>query len=207
MKLKKIIKHLLICILALLALTALLFTITNLTVLATTSADIYDPEDFSSTEKYDYILVLGAGVRNGEPSPALRDRLDTAIKLYEDGACNKLLMSGDRQNDDYDEVGAMLSYAVSKGVPENSIELDHKGFSTYESMYRAKTLYEADSILIVTQGYHLPRAVYIAECLGMSADGVSADMRQYRDAMIYNMREIAARTKDFFKCVFKPEVN
>ena len=145
----------------------------------------------------DCILVLGCQVLDdGTPSLMLRDRLDTAIALYEAGAAPKLLMSGDHSREDYDEVGAMKRYAMAAGVPSEDIFLDHAGFSTYESIYRAKALFGAEKILIVTQEYHLYRAVYIAQKLGLEAWGVPAEGPVYAGQSMREVREILARCKD-----------
>lgn len=154
----------------------------------------------------DCILVLGAGVWEGDrPSHMLQDRLDTALAAYSAGAANKLLMSGDHGREDYDEVNVMKAYAVERGVPSEDVFMDHAGFSTYESMYRAREVFAAERVLIVTQGYHLYRAVYVARALGLEAYGTGADLREYRGQRYYDMREILARNKDFFSCIFQPE--
>jgi vancomycin permeability regulator SanA len=156
-------------------------------------------------EKYDCILVLGAGVRNGSPRPMLQDRLDYAIKLYNDGVAPKLLMSGDHGQKDYDEVNVMKDYAIKKGVPSEDIFMDHAGFSTYESIYRARDIFKSKKIVIVTQEYHLYRALYISKSLGISAVGYASDPRQYAGQLYRNLREILARDKDFLYCIFKPK--
>lgn len=184
-------------------LTSSLFAL-NILVYSVTSDKIYTPSQFNGSNEYDCILVLGAGIRNGQPSDVLRDRLTTAIDLYSKGAAPKLLMSGDHGNDDYDEVGVMMSFALEQGVPAEDIFLDHAGFSTYDSVYRANKLFEASSMIVVTQKYHLPRALYICQSLGVSAIGVSADIRTYSGQMWRDMREFAARPKDCLKCLFKP---
>ena len=154
----------------------------------------------------DCVLVLGAGLRpNGEPSDMLADRLKTAVALYEAGAAPCILMSGDHSREDYDEVGAMMEYAENAGVPAEAIAPDYAGFSTYESIYRARDIYSAKKIVIVTQEYHLYRALYIAGALGVDAVGVSADIRTYRGQIMREVREILARNKDFIYTVFKPE--
>lgn len=153
----------------------------------------------------DCILVLGAGVRNGAPSAMLRDRIDAGVSLYMAGASPKILMSGDHGRKDYDEVNVMKDEAIAAGVPSADVFMDHAGFSTYESMYRAKEIFGADKIIIVTQQYHLYRSIYIAEQLGIEAYGVSADPRRYRGAVYRELREVLARNKDVVKCIFKPE--
>ena len=164
-----------------------------------------------STEAYtntqsDCILVLGAGVReDGSVSDMLKDRLDYGIALYKAGAAPKILMSGDHGQEHYDEVNIMKQYAINKGVPSEDIFMDHAGFSTYESMYRAKEIFGAKRIVAVTQKYHMYRALYIAKQLGLEADGVSSDPRVYRGQSMREVRELLARAKDFFVCIVKPE--
>ena len=154
----------------------------------------------------DCILVLGAGVRNdGSPSHMLEDRLLTGIDLYNAGITRTLLMSGDHGHKDYDEVNCMKNYAAAAGIPTEHIFMDHAGFSTYESMYRAKEVFGAEKIIIVTQEYHLYRALYVAEALGLDAVGVSADLRTYYGQSMRETRELAARVKDFLYTIFRPE--
>lgn len=159
----------------------------------------------------DCILVLGAGVNSaaGVPSLMLRDRLDTGIELYKNGAAEKLIMSGDHGRVNYDEVNIMKQYAIDRGVPSEDVFMDHAGFSTYESMYRARDVFEVKKMIIVSQQYHLYRAVYNAKALGLEAYGVSTatDPGIYgvRAQQIRDMRETAARVKDFMYCIVKPK--
>ncbi|MBQ8818480.1 MAG: YdcF family protein [Clostridia bacterium] len=184
---------------------AILFVaLINAFVMLSVDEDIFSPEDFAATDSYDCILVLGAGVRDGRPTDMLRDRLDTAVELYFSGVAKKLLVSGDHGSDDYDEVNVMKDYAVEKGVPSEDIFMDHSGFSTYESIYRADAVFGVKSCIIVTQKYHLFRALYAAEQFGMRAVGVSADVREYSGAFYRETRETLARVQDFFECLFKP---
>ena len=176
----------------------------NAFVMLSVDEDIFSPEDFAATDSYDCILVLGAGVRDGRPTDMLRDRLDTAVELYFSGVAKKLLVSGDHGSDDYDEVNVMKDYAVEKGVPSEDIFMDHSGFSTYESIYRADAVFGVESCIIVTQKYHLFRALYAAEQFGLRAVGVSADVREYSGAFYRETRETLARVQDFFECLFKP---
>ena len=154
---------------------------------------------------YDCVLVLGCQVRDGVPSLMLRNRLDRGLELYEAGAAPKLLMSGDHGQTEYDEVNTMKAYAVERGAASSDVFMDHAGFSTYESLYRARDVFQAKRVLIVTQEYHLYRALYIARALGLDAWGVSADGGSYRGQTYRELREIAARIKDAVKCVFQPE--
>ena len=135
----------------------------------------------------------------------LEDRLLEGIKLYQNGVSDKIIMSGDHGRKEYDEVNIMKEYAIEKGIPSENIFMDHAGFSTYESIYRAKDIFQAKKVVIVTQKYHLYRALYIANKLGLEAYGVGADPRQYVGAFNREVREILARDKDFIKCIFKPE--
>lgn len=166
---------------------------------------IFTTADFKYENKADCIIILGAGVKNGEPTPMLRDRLLTGIALYESGAAEKIIMSGDHGRKDYDEVNVMRSFAIEHGVAAEDIFLDHAGFSTYDSMWRAKNIFGAESVIAVSQKYHLYRTVYDARALGIKAVGVSADLNPYGGQLKRDIREIAARDKDFFKCIFKPE--
>ena len=150
-------------------------------VRSSTKDRIISPEDVSSVSDADCILVLGAGIRtDGSPSPMLQDRLNTGIELYQNGAAPKLLMSGDHGRKKYNEVQTMKDIALDQGVPSEYVFMDHAGFSTYDSLYRARDVFQARKVIIVTQKYHLYRALYIARSLGLDAWGVSADTRRYR---------------------------
>ena len=169
-----------------------------------TRDSLMELEALGEGESYDCILVLGAGVREGSPSDMLADRLETACALYHAGVAPKLVMSGDHGSVGYDEVNVMKEYAILSGVPSEDIFMDHAGFSTYESVYRIKAIFGAERIVVVTQTYHLFRAIYISESFGLEAVGVSADVRAYRGALWREAREVAARCKDAVYCIFKP---
>lgn len=174
-------------------------------VRSSTKDRIISPENASSVSDADCILVLGAGIRtDGSPSPMLQDRLNTGIALYQNGAAPKLLMSGDHGRKKYNEVQTMKDIALDQGVPSEDVFMDHAGFSTYDSLYRARDVFQARKVIIVTQKYHLYRALYIARSLGLDTWGVSADTRRYRGQSQRDFREILARDKDFFVSVFKP---
>ena len=178
----------------------------NAMVKATAKDQILSVEQAASLENVDCILVLGCGIHDdGTPSDMLHDRLRRSVELYESGAAPKLLMSGDHGRKGYDEVDAMKTFAVEAGIASEDVFMDHAGFSTYESMVRAKEIFQARKIIIVTQEYHLYRAIYIAEQLGMEAYGVSSNYRRYRNQDDMNTREVLARVKDVFSCVFWPE--
>ena len=152
------------------------------------------------------IMVLGAGVySDGTPTPMLRNRLDTAVALYKAGAAPKLLLTGDNGQMEYNEVVVMLSYAVEKGVPEKDIFLDHAGFSTYESVYRAKEVFQVKRAIVVTQTYHLFRALYGCNSMKIEALGAGADQEEYVGAGARELREVLARDKDWAKWKVKPE--
>lgn len=178
----------------------------NAYVKGVAKADIITPEEAVNLENVDCIIVLGCLVKSdGSPSDMLSDRLERGIDLYKKGAAPKIIMSGDHGRADYDEVNAMKQIAVDSGIPSSDVFMDHAGFSTYESIYRAKEIFEADKIIIVTQEYHLYRALYIAEKLGIEAYGVNSDYRTYWGQSKRDAREILARCKDFCNMIFKPE--
>lgn len=177
----------------------------NFFVKIVTKNRILKKEEYSKLENIDCIIVLGAGICGDKPSPMLEDRLKEAISLYNQNVSSKIIMSGDHGKEDYDEVNIMKEYAIEQGVASEDIFMDHAGFSTYESMYRAKEVFEANKIVIVTQKYHLYRALYIAKQLGIEAYGVNSDPRKYVGATYREAREIIARDKDFIKCIFKPQ--
>lgn len=167
---------------------------------------IITSEEAAALPDADCILVLGCQVRaDGTPSAMLKDRLDRGIELYFAGVAPKLLMSGDHGQVEYDEVNIMKQYAIDAGVPSEDIFMDHAGFSTYESVYRAKVIFQAENIVVVTQEYHLYRALYIAQNFGLTAHGVACDNVLYAGQTMRDLREVLARNKDFLTSVFKPE--
>lgn len=154
----------------------------------------------------DCIIVLGCQVKdNGKPSDMLADRLKRGIELYQQGVAPKIIVSGDHGRTEYDEVNTMKQVVIDAGIPSSDVFMDHAGFSTYESLYRAKEIFEADKLIIVTQEYHLYRALYIAKQLGIEAYGVNSDFHTYWGQSNREVREILARCKDFVKTIFRPE--
>lgn len=152
---------------------------------------------------FDCVMVMGAGLWDGEPSPMLNERLEFGLAVYNSGCTDRILMTGDHGREEYDEVNAMKDFAIENGVPSDNIFMDHAGFSTYESMYRARDVFQVEKMVIVTQKYHLYRSVYNARKLGIDAYGVAADKLTYG---IHNdIREALARVKDFFYCIVQPE--
>lgn len=177
----------------------------NFYVVASTKNRIVTTQEASQIEEVDCIIVLGAGIWGDKPSHMLEDRLLEGIQLYHNKASTKMVMSGDHGKEEYDEVNIMKKFAIDKGVLSKDIFMDHAGFSTYESMYRVKEIFQAKKIIIVTQQYHLYRALYIAEQLGIEAYGVPSNPRKYAGQIFREIREIIARDKDVIKCMLKPQ--
>lgn len=152
------------------------------------------------------IMVLGASVHpDGTPSPMLEDRLEAGIELYNRGVAPKLLLTGDNGQIEYNEVEAMKNYAVNAGVPEEDIFLDHAGFSTYDSVYRASYVFGVESMVVVTQEYHLYRTLHGCKKMGIEAVGIGADQEVYAGQEYREIREVLARVKDFVMWLIKPE--
>ncbi len=202
----KILRNILLVCLCLALLGGLTLLGINGIVVGSTRGSILSVEEAAKLEGVDCILVLGCRVYDsGEPSAMLHDRLAQGVALYEAGAAPKLLMTGDHGRENYDEVDAMKQFAVDAGIDPADVFMDHAGFSTYESIYRAKEIFQAKKIIIVTQEYHLYRAMYVAEQFGLEAYGVSADLRGYYGQTARDIREVLARVKDFGTSIFKPE--
>ena len=179
----------------------------NIYVVNSTKNEIVKEENVSNIEGVDCILILGAGIWGDKPSPMLEDRLKEGITLYKKGTTKKIIMSGDHSREDYDEVKIMKEYAESEGVPSEDIFMDHAGFSSYDSVYRAKEIFGVQNMIIVTQKYHLYRSLYIAKKLGIEAYGIESNLRTYPGQVFREIREILARDKDYFKCIIKPEAS
>ena len=197
----KKLKYVLIILLIILSIPFLINGYVKLSV----TNKILSNEKVKDLKDVDCILILGAGLWNNKPSPLLRDRLDTGISLYKEGIAPKIVVSGDHINKDYDEVNAMKKYAIDKEVISSDIFMDHAGISTYDSIYRIKNIFNAKKIIIVTQEYHLYRALYIAKRLGLDAYGVKANSPSYSGDTKREVREILARNKDFIKSIIKPK--
>lgn len=172
----------------------------NLWVTISTSGQILEfSEDDSLEDKdknHDCIVILGAGLRGNEPSPMLKDRLDKGITCYQNGIAPKILMSGDHGRDGYNEVQVMKQYAVSAGVPSQDIFMDHAGFSTYDSMVRAHDIFGLKNPVIVTQKYHIYRALFIGNNVGLDCTGIPTDYYKYGGHPYRTFREYIARCKD-----------
>lgn len=203
-KRKKIVLVTLCVLLALFLIAAVCVICINSAVVRASRTRILTAEQASELDGVDYILVLGCGLRtDGSPSDMLADRIKVGAELTLSTDI-PLLASGDHGRADYDEVGAIAIAAQNAGVDAHMITLDHAGFSTYESMYRAKEVFSAQKVIIVTHQYHLYRAIYIARELGIDAYGVSADLREYRGQGYRDARELLARVKDFITSKTKP---
>lgn len=190
-----------------LAAFAIIFVLSvNLYVVFSTRSSIYDSANELPNEEYAGILVLGCSVReNGEASPMLADRVERAVEVYNESKAKMILMSGDHRVDSYNEVGKMSELAQEAGVPRSVIYLDHIGLNTYDSIVHAKDFFGDGKVIIISQRYHLYRAVYLARAMGLDACGVAASGDTYTGQMYREVRETAARVKDFFFGILKPE--
>ena len=180
-------------------------TVINIGIIAYGSLNIKSSEQIS--EEYDCIIILGTSVYGGTPSVQLQDRLDCGIELFKAKKSKYIVVSGDGMSDYYDETTVMYNYLTEKGIDKNAIYVDKAGLSTYDSLYRVKELLDVKNSLIVTQKYHLYRAVFIARCLGMDAVGVAANKEGNNPInIIYrNFREIFSRVKSVYSVIMKPE--
>jgi SanA protein len=178
----------------------------NLIIFAKSTSYIYKTIDNVPVKTV--AIVLGAKVySDGRMSDMLADRAQTAVVLYQQKKVNKILVSGDHSRQDYDEVNTVKRYLLAAGIPAEDIFLDHAGFDTYDSMYRAVHIFHVSSAIVVSQHFHLPRAVYLARALGIDAVGVNADKRSYRGIFYNYIREIPARVKALINvmCKVKPK--
>jgi len=205
MKTKKTLRAIFSVFLALCILGLGALTVIDASIRVASGKRILSAGEAAALSDVDCVLVLGCLVHDsGRPSDMLADRLRRGLELYELGAAPKLLMSGDHGREDYDEVDAMKRFAVEAGVPSEDVFMDHAGFSTYESLYRARDVFQAKKVIIVTQEYHLYRALHIAKQLGLEAYGVSSDYHTYVGQPVRELREILARAKDWAVCLFQP---
>lgn len=200
---KKIIQITLISILSLLASVVIL----NALVISGARPYIISEEKAMGTlqdRDFDAIVVLGAGVRYGKPSPLLAERLNTGIALYREGFSDTIIMSGDSEAPlEYDEVSVMVDYARSQGIPDDALVRDDLGLNTHRTVFRAKEVFGLKKYLLVSQDYHLERGIYLARSFGSETFGVSCDKERFSGQMYRDLREIPARVKDFFIGLFK----
>lgn len=180
----------------------------NIMAKVTTADNTLDKSDVDKVRAFkgDCIMVLGCGIKDREtPSPMLKDRLDTAVLLYRNGVAPKILMTGDNGTNSHNEIHVMLNYAIKQGIPKKDIFCDHAGFSTYESMYRGSSIFKIKKMVVVTQTYHMYRALYIGNKMGIESVGVSSDQKRYSGSFTREGREVLARIKDYFKSKYKPK--
>lgn len=178
------------------------FTISEYVRISTDSSIYSGADELGSVSDVDCIVILGAGLKSdGTPSHMLEDRIKVGVNVMNVTGIKYILMSGDRSGDYYDEPAAMKKYAESLGVDPERILIDGKGYSTYESISRLKNEYGFERVIVITQKYHLHRALYISRFFGIESVGVSSDLRGYRRQTAREIREILARVKDFFMCM------
>lgn len=178
------------------------FTISEYVRISTDSSIYSGADELGSVSDVDCIVILGAGLKSdGTPSHMLEDRIKVGVNVMNATGIKYILMSGDRSGDYYDEPAAMKKYAESLGVDPERILIDGKGYSTYESISRLKDEYGFERVIVITQKYHLHRALYISRFFGIESVGVSSDLRGYRRQTAREIREILARVKDFFMCM------
>ncbi len=197
---KKVIVIAAFCLLSTLLSTTTIL-IGNRIVINETKAKIYTEETLPNT--YQTGIILGAKVYpDGGLSDMTKDRSDTAIELYQQKKVSKLLVSGDHGRKNYDEVNSIKNYLLKNGIPEKDIFLDHAGFDTYDSLYRARGIFQVDSVVIITQNFHLPRSLFLAQKLGLNAIGVRADRHQYYGIELSELREKIAVIKAWSDILF-----
>jgi len=190
-------------LLGLCAAGVLFFLVANTRVLVSARGRV--ASDAESAPHSQAAIIFGAAVYSGTPSPILEDRLQAAVDLYKAGRVDKLLISGDHGQHDYDEVNPMRRFVLNAGVPAEDVFMDHAGFRTYDTIARAKKVFRVESAILVTQRFHLPRALFIARRIGLRATGLAADRRLYLDRRYLAARESLARVKDFVNLWFRSE--
>lgn len=169
-----------------------------------TSGYIY--ENIETVPVQNTVIILGASVHSdGRLSPILKDRVDTALQLYQENKVNQFLVSGDHKTDDYDEVNAMRNYLLERGVPKDHILLDHAGFDTYDSMYRSQAVFGISNAIVVTQKFHLPRTLFIARNLGLNYTGFVAAPHNFNISNRILGREKLANFKAVWEIIFNSE--
>lgn len=198
-------------LLAVCALAVLIVGVANVVTVATTRDRVVTVEGAARAlagDAADAVVVLGASVyADGTPSDILADRLEVACDLCKSGAARAIIVSGDNRTSHYNESDAMKAYCVELGVPSEDVYVDHAGNTTYESMWRARHVFGADRIIVATQAYHLYRAMFAADCLGMQVWGVPCDKGAYDNQRAYSIREVLARTKDFYAALLRLPVD
>ena len=200
-KFLKVVKNIICFVLILVAVFLLSIVLINVGMVVSTAGNIKDLDTIASENDYDCAIVLGCSVRPDKtPSDMLRARLDAAFELYEKTGC-RIIVSGDHEDQYYNEVKIMKEYLVDKGIPSEKIYMDHAGYSTYDSMYRLKNIFGVNKAVVITQRYHLYRALSIAKILGIEVAGLEAEDVTSGSGTENYLREIAARPKALFDSV------
>ncbi len=200
-RLPKNLKIILACSLMLFFVLACYILGVNFYVILSQEKNILTVEEASRLDRIDYVLVLGCGVNeDGTPSRMLAERLKMGAEVFKNQNGASLLLTGDNSGERYNELATMKSVSLENGIAENDITVDDFGFSTYESICNAKKNFGAKRIIIITQPYHISRALYIAEKLGVEAYGVTAYLPFYPQQIVWSLREVLARNKDFLLC-------
>ncbi len=171
----------------------------NFYVICSQSKNILSVEEASQKTDTQYIMVLGCGIKDGRPSDMLEDRLLRALEVAKELPEAKLILSGNNAGPEYNEVGVMKSFCLEKGFDEKRILTDDNGFSTGASVTNLKKVFDGKRVIIVTQKYHLYRALHISSQYDMQAYGVASNQRKYKMQIYYSLREVLARNKDFVK--------
>ena len=197
-------KKILICVLILAIIGTLGTLLINIYMIDSTKKQIVELDDLKKIKDIDVVLILGCKAYSDRPSLMLEKRLEKGIEVYQN-INTKLLLSGDHSNNNYDEVNIMRNYVLNFNIDANDLFLDYAGFTTYDSIYRAKYIFNAKKIIIVTQKYHMYRALYLSNKLDLEAYGIVADDVPQKLVMIKNkVREVFSRDKNFFKGLIKP---
>lgn len=195
-------KKILLILIIIVAIGAISTFIINIYMINSTKKQIVD---INEVKDVDAIIILGCRVDGDSPSLMLARRLDKGIDVYNKFK-TKIILTGDHGTGEYDEVNVMRDYLLTSDIPSSDIFLDHAGFNTYDSIYRAKYIFEAKKVVIITQKYHMYRALYLANKLDLDAVGVVADDIPQKGIMLKNeIREILSRDKNFFKGLLKPK--
>jgi len=168
----------------------------NYYVKSSTKKNIY--YSIKKFPKNDVGIIFGAGINGDQPSKYLKDRLDAGISLYKANRINKILLSGDNGSDEHDELTVMKNYCFNHGVDTTKIFIDYAGFDTYSTMYRAKHIFKIKKATLISQEYHLNRAIYIGQKLGIKSVGYSANNGEYLGYKYVTFREYGSIFKSFF---------
>ncbi len=202
-KLKKRTKRIILSLFLIVWLIGACVLTVNFYVILSQDEKIFTREEVTVMDDIDYVVVLGCGIKNGKPSHMLEDRLLEGMAVANESANSKLLLTGDNSGEQYNEVGVMVEFCLEKGFDEDRIVTDDIGFSTGESMENLLRDYPDSKVVVITQKYHMFRALYITEQLEIDAVGVASNPRSYANQVYFSLREVLARNKDFIKYIFQ----